>query len=203
MTWSVTTPPVDEPVTLDEAKLHLRVDAADEDTLITALIQASRQHVENVCERALMPQVWTESLPGFPASMYAVPFLHMTTLSQQAIALRGGLVRAVDSVKYIDIDGAEQTLDPATYITDLTTQPATITPVAPLQWPVTRAQPGAVKVQYQVGYADAAAVPATLKVCILLLVGENYTNRSISVDGRLAQNIAIDQLMTPYKRIMP
>ena len=42
MSWSVTTPPTDEPVTLDEAKLHLRADDTTDDTLITALIQAAR-----------------------------------------------------------------------------------------------------------------------------------------------------------------
>lgn len=91
MTWSVTTPPADEPVTLDEAKLHLRVDDAASDTLVEALIQAAREHVEAVCERALMPQVWTERQDSFPA----------------VLALRGGMVSAVSSVKYVDADGSQ------------------------------------------------------------------------------------------------
>lgn len=36
-----------EPVSLDEAKLHLRVVGADEDTLIAACIAAARNHCEN------------------------------------------------------------------------------------------------------------------------------------------------------------
>jgi uncharacterized phage protein (predicted DNA packaging) len=36
-----------EPLTLSEAKIHLRVDGEDEDALISSLITASREVVEN------------------------------------------------------------------------------------------------------------------------------------------------------------
>ena len=41
------TEPVNEPVTLVEAKAYLRVDTTDEDTLIATLITAARQWVES------------------------------------------------------------------------------------------------------------------------------------------------------------
>jgi uncharacterized phiE125 gp8 family phage protein len=187
MSWSVTTPPADEPVTLDEAKLHLRVDSDADDTLITALIQAAREHVEAVTERALMAQTWTERQDGFPA----------------VLALRGGVVSAVASVKYVDADGVQQTLDPSAYLTDLTTEPATVRPVYGTEWPTTREQPGAVAVQYSVGYADAASVPAALKAAILLLVGDLYANREAKIDAKLVENRAVSRLLFPYKRVLP
>lgn len=188
MSWSVTTPPSDEPVTLTEAKLHLRADSdTADDTLITALIQAAREHVEAVCERALMPQTWTERRFGFP----------------DVLTLRGGAVSAVVSVKYVDADGAQQTLDPTTYLADLTTEPATVSPVYGTQWPVARQQVGAVSVEYTVGYADAASVPAALKAAILLIVGDLYANREAKVDAKMIENRAVSRLLFPYKRIAP
>ena len=51
-------PPENEPVTLDEAKLHLKIDINDDNKLIKALITASRQAVEKYLRRSIMPQTW-------------------------------------------------------------------------------------------------------------------------------------------------
>jgi len=48
MPLQLVTPPVDEPVTLAEAKLHLRVDFDEDDALILALISAARQAAEAI-----------------------------------------------------------------------------------------------------------------------------------------------------------
>ena len=50
------------PVTLAEAKLHLRVDSTDEDTLITALITAATEMCEQKTGRAIMQQTWDVTL---------------------------------------------------------------------------------------------------------------------------------------------
>ena len=55
-TYVVITAPTAEPITLAEAKLHLRVNNSVEDALITALITASRQFVEGYTWRPLMTQ---------------------------------------------------------------------------------------------------------------------------------------------------
>ena len=52
------TAPTEEPVSLAEAKLHLRVDYTNDDVLIGALITAARQHAENDTRRALVTQTW-------------------------------------------------------------------------------------------------------------------------------------------------
>ena len=57
------TAPTAQPITLDEAKLHLRVDGDDEDTLIDALIAAAAGHLDGytgILGRCLMPQTWSQ-----------------------------------------------------------------------------------------------------------------------------------------------
>lgn len=57
------TPPTATPVTLDEAKLHLRVDGEDEDTKITSCIESATEHLDGyagILGRCLMPQTWSQ-----------------------------------------------------------------------------------------------------------------------------------------------
>lgn len=204
MTWSVTTPPSGEPITLAEAKAHLRVDADDdaEDALITSLITAARQHVEDVCERAILLQSWTLRLDAFPRVCH--PYTLPAFRGDDRIFLPGGLVSEVTSVKYKDVDGIEQTLDAGAYVANLPADPARIFPAYGAAWPTARQQREAVSVLYQVGYADAGDVPAALKAAMLLIVGDLYANREASVAGQpMTDNRALARLLLPYKRIEP
>lgn len=204
MTWSVTTPPSGEPITSAEAKTHLRVDADDtaEDALISGLITAARQHVEDICERAILLQSWTLRLDAFPrACLGRVP---PSERGDDRVYLPGGLVSEVTSVKYTDVDGVEQTLSAGAYVANLPADPARIFPAYGTPWPTALQQREAVSVVYKVGYADAASVPAALKAAMLLIVGDLYANREASVAGQpLTDNRALARLLLPYKRIEP
>ena len=59
MTVVLTTAPAVEPISLAEAKAHLRLDASDEDALLTALITAARMFVERTLGVALITQSWS------------------------------------------------------------------------------------------------------------------------------------------------
>jgi uncharacterized phiE125 gp8 family phage protein len=182
MTWSVTTPPTEEPVTIDEAKAYLRADGNEDDALIGSLITAARESVESSCERALMPQVWTERQVTFPAG----------------IELRGGLVDEVTSVKYLDANGVQQTLDPTAYRLSFNTSTPTLVPVS--TWPVGTN----VEVEYSLGYPEAATVPAAIRAAILIMVADMYANREISLAGsQFTQNRTVFRLLFPYKRVRP
>src|SRR5690348_16556758 len=94
--------PATEPVSLAEAKAHLRVTASDEDALISALIIAAREAAEHELGRALITQTWEKTLDLFP----------------DAIELTNPPVQSVASVQYLDIDGVEQTLSSVSYTLD-------------------------------------------------------------------------------------
>lgn len=58
MRLKLKTAPAKEPTTLDEAKSHLRVDGADDNALIGALITTARQLAERETKRAFITQTW-------------------------------------------------------------------------------------------------------------------------------------------------
>lgn len=58
MKASLTVPPANEPLTLSEARLHLRVDLDDDNALIEALIVAAREQAEFLTGQRLITQTW-------------------------------------------------------------------------------------------------------------------------------------------------
>lgn len=94
-----------EPVTLADAKRHLRVDFNDDDALITAMIVAARKAIENFCHISLVPKTITLWLKAneVPQSNYMQPFQVREQFNE--FELPYGPVASVDSVTSIDSDG--------------------------------------------------------------------------------------------------
>ena len=67
MGLKLVTAPAAEPVTLVEAKTHLRLDTSSDDTYVSALITAARERVELFLRRALITQVFEFAVDDFPA----------------------------------------------------------------------------------------------------------------------------------------
>ena len=181
--WSVvtTSAPATEPITLAEAKLHLRVDSSDDDDLITAQISAAREYVEAATGRALVQRTVALRLDAFPAGDIVLPL---------------GRAVSVSSIGYIDTAGAAQTLAGGLYSADVNAQPARIAPAYGESWPSTRAQTAAVTVTFVAGYGAAAAVPAAAVVAIKLLVAHWYESREAVVVGTISGPLpmAVDAL---------
>lgn len=170
----VVEPPESEPVTLAEAKGHLRVDLDDDDALIARAIAAARASVEAAVRRALMPQALRSEWPGFPPD-------------GGPLVLPRAPVRSVDEVAYTDPSGQDLVLDPSAYrVAAAGDGPAELVPAAGSCWPATAPYPDAVRVSYAAGYADADAVPACARAAILLRVGTLYENREQLVVGTIS-----------------
>src|SRR5690554_6904374 len=132
MTWALVrvTQPAEEPVTLVEAKTHLRVDATDEDALISSLIASAREHVEAFQLRALVTQTWRLSLDRFPRG--------------RVIRLPRPPLQSVTSITYTDPGGAQQTLSNTLYDVDTDSEPGRIVLKDDADWPDTADVPRAV-----------------------------------------------------------
>jgi len=173
------TPPAAEPVSLAEAKLHLRVDIADDDTLISGLIVAARSYSERVLRRALITQTLELVLDGWPNG---------NTIKLPMPPLQSA------TVKYTDDDAVEHTLPASEYIVDTASVPGRIVLKDDYSWPTDDLQEsGAIRVRYVAGYGAAGtAVPYTILLAIKMLIGHLYENR----EGQGIPN-AVDLLLWP------
>lgn len=184
MGLQLTVEPTVEPLTTAEAKLHLKVDDATDDTLIAAIIAAVRQQAEQKTGRAFLGQTWKLTLDRFPS----------------AIELTRVPILAVASVKYYDRDGAQQTLAGASYTVDATSEPAWVVPAYGYAWPETRCDINVVEVIWTAGYhaTDPLLVPASIKQWMLLMIGAVYENREAFAAGAIAELPFVNRLLDRY-----
>ncbi len=181
----VKTAPATEPLTLAEAKLHLKQDEIADDALITSLIVAAREQCESKTQRKFITQTWTSYWDNFP-TRFVLPFA--PTIS-------------ITSIKYLDEDGNEQTLNADQYELDPAREPGLIQKKYEVTWPDTRTIQNAVYIEAIYGYGAAAAVPDSIKAAMKLLIGHWYENREEVVTGIIATPIPVtaDRLLFPYK----
>lgn len=178
------TPPLSEPVTLQEAKDWLRLEHAVDDVKIQGLILTARSLAERNYDRSLISQVWQMTLPWF---------------CSWEIRLPRGPLRSVESIKYTDTQGILQTLAPSSYLADTTNDPGIVYPSFASNWPATRYQPGAVQITYQAGYGDAPAVPEPIKSAIKVAVAWWYEHAGEEVESvKDALPVAVDMLLSAY-----
>lgn len=176
----LTTAPASEPVTLAEAKLWLKVDGTADDAVIEGLITAARAVVEHNTRRQLITATYTLFLDGFPSSSAGATSARHPAVSPVRVAeivLPRPPLSAVDTVKYLDADGAQQTLDAGQYDVDTVSEPGRLTLGYGNAWPATYRQHHAIEVQFQTGYADAAAVPGNGKTAVKMILADVYENR--------------------------
>lgn len=156
--YSLFTAPVTEPLTIAQAKKHLRVDTDFEDDLVTSWIKTARQIVEADTELALITQTWELSLDAFP-------------YGRCPIVINKGPLQAVTTVKYYDSAGALQTHASTNYLADLASRPPRIGLTDAGAWPsgLRQFQPGLIR--FVAGYTAANLIPEPLVHAMRLIIG--------------------------------
>lgn len=180
MTPILITPPSVEPLSLVQAKAWLRIQHADEDDLVAALIVAARQTVERRTRRALLPQTWRLVYDAWPQGDIALPVTP---------------VRSIAAVRVYTSATAAAIVAPTSYMLDLSADDAR------LRWLAEPPAPGrtqaAVEIDVVAGYAaDATGVPGPLVHAVRLLLARAYESRG---DAEEAITPDIAALLAPYR----
>lgn len=187
------TAPATEPLTTAEAKTHLRVDSATDDTYIGTLITAARQYVEGYLGRALITQTWDLTLDAWP--------IDSSDGFYESIIVPSPPLVSITHVKYYDTSGTLITAASSTYAVDVNSTPGRITPVYGTVWPSAQFIPNAITVRFVTGYGAAADVPAAIKQAMLLLIAQFYEYREEVVAGTIVANLdkASEFLLRPHR----
>lgn len=163
--YKVSVEPAEEPVTLEELKLHLKVSNTADDALITSLGKTARIFVEDLTDKKLITQTIEFYLDKFPASRSII--LPVSPLSAVVI----------EYIDAITTDLSYTTWDAANYNTDFISRYPRISTRINVAFPSTQEEFNAVKLTLTCGYGLAADVPDIFKSAIKELVAEMYENR--------------------------
>jgi uncharacterized phiE125 gp8 family phage protein len=190
--YQVTVEPAEEPVSLTEAKAHLRVTHSDDDDRIEVMIEAARQMAEVFLNRAIVTQTIAAVFDRFRSEM-KLPF--------------GGCT-SVTGITYLDSAGASQTASSTLYGVDVVRAPAVVYLKNGQSWPSTLVERNAVTVTYLAGAIPASGspadnqVPARIKQAILMMVADMYENVEAQVAGySIEANPTVHNLLYPLREL--
>jgi len=174
---SLVTPPTGDPISLEEAKAHLRITDSNEDGLIASYILAARQHVENDTHKRMLTQTMDYTID------YGWPYCDC----EPCIEFPIGPVQSVTSITYVDTDGATQTLPTSQYVSanlgvNVESGYPYIEPAYGVTWPTVRNQAAAITVRFVAGWT-LSTIPNPLMQAMRMLIGHVNENREAVASG--------------------
>lgn len=179
--------PESEPLTLAQAKAQSNIDPdiTAWDLFLTEAIEEARDATEKYLQATLCATRYVLEGSSWPCDPYAAGAFG-------AVVLPMGPVLQVDSVSYLDRDGARQVLGPAAY----TLTPAGfVVPAFNTQWPFARLTPGSIAIEYTAGWQgdgspeDASGVPRAIRRGLKMLVAHWFENREAILTGTISKEL--------------
>ena len=192
MAISLSSAPATEPVTLTEAKSHLKVDfSADDDYIEDFVIPAARRYAETLTHRGFITQTWILRLNGFggggPIYLPRPPLVSITTVTYTDTAGTAGTAWAASSTGYtLEQPSGDHALH------------ASIRPSYAQSYPSTRDIVDSVVITYVAGYGAASAVPVGIKHGLFMVIEDLYRSRGTQVDTYSKAAIAAEALLAPF-----
>lgn len=170
--------PAEPVLTLAEAKAHLRKDDGDEDAVIQRCIAGAESGVAGWLGRALARQAFVGRLDGsYPC---------------RPIEVAPPPVRAITALRYVDEDGAEQTMPDTDYrLIERGPAPSLISLAHGVPAPSVRCQLNSIMVEFDAGYDDDMPLPDSIRTGLLLMVGHLFENREAINIGNIVNELPL------------
>jgi len=187
------TGPTKYPVSLKEAKEHLRVTLGytEEDDYIESLITLSTEVVEQLTRRRLITQTWYYYPTEWP--------------TEDVMPIPYGKLQSITAIKYTNSSEVEATFSAADYyLTNSNGEPGSAVLRYSENWPTVTLSPSdPIEVEFICGYgASGASVPKTLNHIIKYLISDAYENRETLIMGQgfsVVKSKIINAWIGPYK----
>lgn len=185
----LTVAPTLDPVSVSDANLHLRLEGSEataDEPLVEASITAATGSAQNFTNRQFITATYEVRLDYF----------------RDEIILPRPPLQSVEFIKYIDPEGAEQTLGTAVYQVDPYSTVGRVVLVSGQSWPSTKDQLNAVTVRFKAGYGDEPGdVPEPILASIRLILGHLYEHRETVLVGVTATELpeGAKSLLWPYR----
>lgn len=177
-------------LTVEEFKLHARIDSDYENPLLDRLLNAALGYVEDVTGRCIATAQYKMTFDSFP-------------MGYCSIDIPRSPLKTIDLIRYRDgFDGTLKTLPADNYVVDNSSLVGRIAPIYLGFWPLSLAVINAVEITFTAGHDDDDPELETLEHLIYMLASGLYQFREpiaagISVSD-LPVAISFDMLLSPY-----
>lgn len=183
-------------MTLAQAKRQSEIDAdiTEHDTELQESIEEAQDLIEGFLQATLTETQYQYSLHEWPCTY------------DGRIMLPKGPIISVMGVSYLDRDGNRQSLGIDSYAV-VEGQGGYIIPAWQTSWPVARAFPGSIVVEYTAGYVgagspmDASGVPKGIVRALKLTVAHWFENREAILVGTVSKELemGVKDAIQPYR----
>lgn len=204
------TPPVNEPITLADAKTFLKIDTSDDDAIVSLCISGARRAIEEHTKRALISQTWEYWLDAIPGTRIQGgqwwDGVREASLAQimsggREISLPKPPFQSLTYLQTYDLNDAMSVFDSTLLIFDTAGTPGRIALKYGQIWPVNLRLTNCVQIRFVAGYGDNSTnLPPDLLAAHRILMGHMYEKREPTEAGRAIElPWSVDQLLEPYR----
>lgn len=181
------TAPIPSPVSLEEARAHLRLEPGDtgQDAEVEAAIAGAVDHLDGrtgLLGRPMVTQTWEVLAAGPCGGEFVIEL---------------GSVQSIDKVER-RASGAWVEVPADIYATFPRPGGRTAV-VARLGWPGSDPDEIAWRITLTAGYGAADAVPAALKAAVKILATDLFENRDAKTLANLVENPTVTRLISPHR----
>ncbi len=183
----IVTEPTEEPITLDQAKAHLRVDTDDDDAYILGLIKVAREYAETATRRALITQTWKYYLEDWPKGDH--------------IDIPMAPLQSVSLITYENSAGTVATWAATEYVVDTYSTPGRVVLAYGKSWPnATLNVSNPICITFICGYGTPDDIPEMLKAAMKIDFSDLYEQRESYIIGQTVNHLPVlERLYIPFK----